>query len=80
MAAHKLSFIVLVASFPVVLPLLLSQDLVTARKQSRDIAPAPPLIGGLALGRCAECGSGKAGMTVVGSGTGWGVAITALGG
>jgi len=79
-AALKIFVIVVVATFPVVLPFLLIQDVDTAKKVSRGVSLAMLFLGGLALGRYAGYGSWKVGLTMAGLGTGLVVAINALGG
>ena len=79
-AALKIFAIVVVSTFPVVLPFLLIQDVAMAKNVSRAIALAMLFLGGLALGRYAGYGSWKVGLTMVGLGTALVVAINALGG
>jgi hypothetical protein len=79
-AALKIFVIVVVSTFPVVLPFLLIQDVAMAKNVSRAIALAMLFFGGLALGRYAGYGSWKVGLTMVGLGTALVVAINALGG
>ena len=79
-AALKIFVIVVVATFPVVLPFLMIHDVVIAKNVSRGIALAMLFVGGLALGRYAGYGSWKVGLTMVGLGTALVVAINALGG
>jgi VIT1/CCC1 family predicted Fe2+/Mn2+ transporter len=79
-AAVKIFVMVVVATFPVVLPFLLIQDVTTAKTVSRGISLAMLFVGGLALGRYAGYGSWKVGLTMVGLGTGLVIAINALGG
>jgi hypothetical protein len=80
LAALKIFVIVVVATFPVVLPFLLIQDVATAKNVSRGIALAMLFLGGLALGRYAGYGSWRVGLAMIGLGTGLVVAINALGG
>src|SRR3982751_2972476 len=79
-AALKIFAIVVIATFPVVLPFLLIQDVVTAKNVSRGVSLAMLFLGGLALGRYAGYGSWKTGLTMAGLGTGLVVALNALGG
>jgi hypothetical protein len=79
-AALKIFAIVVIATFPVVLPFLMIQDVTTAKNVSRAIALAMLFFGGLALGRYAGYGSWKTGLTMAGLGTALIVAINALGG
>ena len=72
--------IVVAATFPVVLPFAVIQDVATAKSVSRAIALAMLFVGGLALGRYAGYGSWKVGLMMVGVGTALVVAINALGG
>ncbi|WP_256354600.1 MULTISPECIES: hypothetical protein [unclassified Variovorax] len=80
LAALAIFLIVVAATFPVVLPFALIQDVVTARTVSRIIALAMLFFGGFALGRYAGYGSWKAGLMMAGLGTVLVAAITALGG
>ena len=79
-AALAIFLMVVVATFPVVLPFALIQDVGTAKIVSRVIALAMLFLGGLALGRYAGYGSWKVGFMMVGLGTALVVAINALGG
>jgi hypothetical protein len=80
LAALAIFLIVVGATFPVVLPFALFQDVGTAKNVSRAIALAMLFVGGLALGRYAGYGSWKVGLMMVGLGTGLVIAINALGG
>ena len=80
LAGFGIFLIVVAATLPVVLPFLFFSDVGTAKHVSRGIALAMLFFGGLALGRYAGCGSWKAGLTMVGLGTGLVIAINALGG
>ena len=80
LAAFAIFVIVVAATFPVVLPFVLIGDAGTAKIVSRGIALAMLFFGGLALGRYAGYGSWKAGLGMVGLGTGLVLAIMALGG
>ena len=79
-AALAIFLIVVAATFPVVLPFALIQDVGTAKTVSRAIALAMLFFGGLALGRYAGYGSWKVGLMMAGLGTGLVIAINALGG
>ncbi|WP_444813108.1 hypothetical protein [Variovorax saccharolyticus] len=78
-AAAVFGFVV-VATFPVVLPFALMQDVATAKNVSRAIALAMLFLGGLGLGRYAGYGSWKLGFLMAGLGTLLVGAIKALGG
>jgi len=80
LAAVAIFLIVVASTFPVVLPFWLFQDVGTAKTVSRAIALAMLFFGGLALGRYAGYGSWKAGVMMIGLGTGLVLAINALGG
>jgi hypothetical protein len=80
LAALAIFLIVVAATFPVVLPFLLFEDLRTAKNVSRAIAVAMLFFGGLALGRYAGYGSWKVGLMMAALGTALVVAINALGG
>jgi hypothetical protein len=80
LAALAIFLIVVGATFPVVLPFALFQDVGTAKTVSRAIALAMLFVGGLALGRYAGYGSWKVGLMMVGLGTALVIAINALGG
>ena len=80
LAALAIFLIVVAATFPVVLPFALIQDVGPAKTVSRVIALAMLFFGGLALGRYAGYGSWKVGFMMVGLGTGLVIAINALGG
>ena len=79
-AALGVFLIVVAATFPVVLPFAMFEDVGTAKALSRTIALAMLFIGGLALGRYAGYGSWKAGLMMAGLGTALVAAIIALGG
>ena len=79
-AALAIFLIVVAATFPVVLPFALVDDVRTAKNLSRAIALAMLFIGGLSLGRHAGYGSWKVGLMMAGLGTAVVVAINALGG
>jgi len=80
LAALGIFLIVVTATLPVVLPFHLFEDVEMAKNVSRGIALAMLFFGGLALGRHAGYGSWKAGLTMVGLGTGLVIAIKGLGG
>jgi VIT1/CCC1 family predicted Fe2+/Mn2+ transporter len=80
LAAVAIFLIVVAATFPVVLPFALIQDVATAKSLSRAIALAMLFGGGLALGRYAGYGSWRVGLMMVGVGTALVIAINALGG
>jgi hypothetical protein len=78
--ALQIFVIVVVSTFPVVLPFLLSQDVTFAKNVSRAIALAMLFFGGLALGRYAGYGSWRVGLIMAALGTALILAINALGG
>jgi hypothetical protein len=80
LAALAIFLIVVAATFPVVLPFALIEDVATAKTLSRATALAMLFGGGLALGRYAGYGSWRAGLMMVGVGTALVIAINALGG
>lgn len=80
LAALGIFLIVVLATFPVVLPFLFIQDAGTAKTVSRAIALTMLFLGGLALGRYAGYGSWKVGFMMAGLGTALVVAINLLGG
>ncbi|MDM0106986.1 hypothetical protein QTH97_18720 [Variovorax sp. J22R24] len=79
-AALAVFVFVVVATFPVVLPFALMQDVSTAKNVSRAVALAMLFLGGLGLGRYAGYGSWKVGLLMAGLGTLLVGAIKALGG
>ena len=79
-AALGVFLIVVAATFPVVLPFAMIEDVRTAKALSRAIALAMLFFGGLALGRYAGYGSWKVGLMMAGLGTALVAAIMALGG
>ena len=79
-AALAIFLIVVAATSPVVLPFMMIEDVGTAKNVSRAVALAMLFFGGLALGRHAGYGSWKAGLIMVGLGTGLVIAIKLLGG
>ena len=79
-AALAIFLIVVAATFPVVLPFVMFEDVGTAKNVSRAVALAMLFAGGLALGRHAGYGSWKVGFLMAGLGTALVVAINALGG
>ncbi len=79
-AALAIFLIVVAATFPVVLPFAIFENVGIAKHVSRGIALAMLFIGGLALGRYAGYGSWKVGLMMAGLGTALVIAINALGG
>ena len=79
-AALAIFLIVVAATFPVVLPFAMFENVAMAKNVSRGIALAMLFFGGLALGRYAGYGSWKVGLMMVGLGTALVAAIMALGG
>ena len=79
-AALAIFLIVVAATFPVVLPFALIDDVGTAKNVSRAVAIAMLFFGGLALGRYAGYGSWKVGLLMAGLGIALVGAINALGG
>src|SRR5689334_14598733 len=80
LAAFAIFLIVVAATFPIVLPFALIQDVGTAKTISRAVALAMLFVGGLALGRYAGYGSWRVGFMLVALGTAIVAAIHALGG
>jgi hypothetical protein len=80
LAALAIFVIVVAATFPVVLPFALIEDVGTAKNVSRYTALAMLFFGGLALGRYAGYGSWRVGFMMVGLGAVLVVAIHLLGG
>jgi hypothetical protein len=80
LAALAIFLIVVAATFPVVLPFVMFDDVRTAKNVSRAVAVALLFLGGLALGRYAGYGSWKVGLMMAGLGSALVVAINALGG
>jgi len=78
-AALVIFLIVVAATFPVVLPFLIS-DVATAKTVSRARSLAMLFVGGLALDRYAGYGSWRVGLMMVTLGTALVIAINALGG
>ena len=79
-AALSVFVIVVVSTFPVVLPFAFMQDVGLAKDTSRAIALALLFFGGMGLGRYAGYSSWKLGFMMVGIGTALVMAILALGG
>jgi hypothetical protein len=79
-AAVAIFLLVVAATFPVVLPFALVEDVRAAMTASRAIALAMLFFGGLALGRYAGYGSWRVGLMMVGLGVALVAAIMALGG
>jgi VIT1/CCC1 family predicted Fe2+/Mn2+ transporter len=80
LAALAIFLLVVIATFPVVLPFAFMHDVAAAKSASRGIALAMLFFGGLGLGRYAGYGSWKAGLMMVALGTALVGAISALGG
>jgi hypothetical protein len=80
LAALAVFLWVVVATFPVVLPFVLIDDVGSAKNVSRGIALVMLFFGGLALGRYAGYGSWKVGLMMAGLGTAIVAAVIALGG
>ena len=80
LAALAIFLIVVGATFPVVLPFMMFDEVGAAKNVSRAVALAMLFGGGLALGRYAGYGSWKVGAVMAGLGAGLVVAINALGG
>ncbi|MDM0022530.1 hypothetical protein [Variovorax saccharolyticus] len=79
-AALAIFVLVVLATFPVVLPFAVMQDVGAAKNLSRAIALAMLFFGGLAFGRYAGYGMWKAGVGMAVLGTLLVIAINALGG
>jgi hypothetical protein len=79
-AALAIFLIVVAATFPVVLPFVMFEDVGTAKNVSRAVALAMLFFGGIALGRYAGYGSWKVGFLMAGLGSVLVLAINALGG
>jgi hypothetical protein len=80
LAALSIFVLVVLATFPVVLPFALMQDVAAAKDTSRGIALAMLFLGGFALGRYAGYGAWRAGFMMMGLGALLVGAIMALGG
>ena len=80
LAAVAIFLLVVLATFPVVLPFLFFDSAVLAKNVSRGVALLMLFGGGLVLGRYAGYGSWRAGLIMAGLGAGLVVAINALGG
>ncbi len=80
LAALAIFLIVVVSTFPVVLPFVLFDDVRVAKHVSHAIALTMLFFGGLALGRYAGYGSWRVGLMMAGLGTALVAAINALGG
>jgi len=80
LAAVAIFLIVVLATFPVVLPFLFLDNAGLAKNVSRGVAMLMLFGGGLVLGRFAGYGSWRAGLIMAGLGAGLVVAINALGG
>ena len=80
LAAVAIFLLVVVSTFPVVLPFMLMEDVGAAKNVSRAIALVMLFLGGLGLGRYAGYGSWKVGLMMAGLGSALVVAINVLGG
>jgi len=80
LAALAVFLLVVVSTFPVVLPFVIFQDVGTAKALSRAIALVMLFFGGLALGRYAGYGSWRVGFMMAGLGALIVAAVMALGG
>ena len=80
LAALSVFLLVVVATFPVALPFVMTHDVGLALTASRVIALTMLFFGGLALGRYAGYGSWKVGFMMAGLGTALVAAVMALGG
>ena len=80
LAAIAIFLLIVISTFPVVLPFVFMQDVAMAKDVSRGIALVMLFFGGLALGRYAGYGSWKVGLMMAGLGTAVVIAIIALGG
>jgi hypothetical protein len=78
--ALQIFFIVVVTTFPVVLPFIVLRDVTMAKNVSNAIALAMLFFGGLGLGRYAGYGSWRVGLVMAALGTALVIAINALGG
>jgi VIT1/CCC1 family predicted Fe2+/Mn2+ transporter len=79
-AALAIFLIVVVATFPVVVPFALMADVMAAKHVSRGVSLAMLFFVGLGLGRYAGYGSWKVGLMMTALGTALVIAINALGG
>ena len=79
-AALAIFLIVVASTFPVVLPFMMFEDVLTAKYVSWAVGLAMLFVGGLALGRYAGYGSWKVGFLMAGLGSALVIAINALGG
>jgi hypothetical protein len=80
LAAVAIFLLVVISTFPVVLPFMLMEDVAAAKNVSRAIALVMLFFGGLGLGRYAGYGSWRVGLMMAGLGTALVLAINALGG
>jgi hypothetical protein len=80
LAALAIFVLVVLATFPVVLPFAFMQDVGAAKNASRIIAIVMLFLGGIALGRYAGYGSWRAGLAMTGLGALMVAVIMALGG
>ena len=80
LAALAIFLLVVVSTFPVVLPFALIENVALAKHVSRGIALSMLFLGGLGLGRYAGYGSWRVGFIMVALGTALVAAINLLGG
>ena len=80
LAALAIFVLVVLATFPVVLPFAFMQDVGAAKNTSRIVAVVMLFLGGLALGRYAGYGSWRAGLAMTALGALMVAVIMALGG
>jgi hypothetical protein len=78
--AFQIFLIVVISTFPVVVPFLVLHDVTLAQNVSRAVALAMLFLGGLGLGRYAGYGSWRVGFIMAALGTALILAINALGG
>ena len=80
LAAVAIFLLVVISTFPVVVPFMLMEDVAVAKSVSRAVALVMLFVGGLSLGRYAGYGSWRVGLMMAGLGTALVAAIHALGG
>ena len=80
LAAVAIFLLVVISTFPVVVPFMLMEDVAAAKNVSRAVALVMLFVGGLSLGRYAGYGSWRVGLMMAGLGTALVAAIHALGG
>ena len=80
LAALAVFLLVVAATFPVVLPFVMTDDVGLAKNVSQAIALTMLFFGGMALGRYAGYGSWKVGFMMAGLGAALTAAVIALGG